>query len=117
MLKLLADENIAQRVVGHLRQEKFNVLSIYEENITGISDEKILKIAKKQKRVVLTHDKDFGSLIHQPYQPHGGVILLRLRNQSPKNVVFYLIPFLKNTRPNKIKNRLIVLREGKIRII
>lgn len=117
MLKLLADENIAPRVVRALRQEKFNILSVYEEKLSGISDEKILKIAKKQKRVILTHDKDFGSLIHQPYQLHGGAILLRLKNQSPKNVIFYLVPFLKNAKSDRIKNRLVIFQEGKIRII
>lgn len=117
MLKFLADENVAFRVVESLRKEGFNVLSIYEEGFSGVLDEKILKLAQKEKRIIITHDKDFGNLIHQPFQRHGGVILLRLRNQSPQNVILCLIPFLKNKKPNKIKNRLVIFQEGKIRII
>ncbi|MBI2041633.1 MAG: DUF5615 family PIN-like protein [Candidatus Nealsonbacteria bacterium] len=117
MLKFLADENVAYRVVEALRKEKFNVSSIYEKKLFGISDERILKLAREEKRIIITHDKDFGSLIHQPYQLHGGVILLRLKNQSPQNVIFYLIPFLKGIKIDRIKNRLVVFQEGKIRII
>lgn len=118
MSKFLADENIAPRVVLALRKENFDVLSIHEQKeLSGMSDENILKMAKNQQRIILTHDKDFGNLIRQPYQSQGGVILLRLRNQSPQNVIHHLIPFLKKIKPDKIKNRLIVFREGQIRII
>jgi len=117
MLKFLADENIAPRVVEALRKEKFDVLSVFEEKLSGTSDEKILKMAQKEKRLILTHDKDFGNLIRQPYRSHSGVILLRLRNQSPQNVILHLIPFLKKIKIDKIRNRLVIFQEGKIRII
>jgi len=117
MIKFLADENIAFRVIETLREEKFNVLSIYEEKLSGLSDEKILRMAQRQKRIILTHDKDFGNLIHQPHQLHSGIILLRLKNQSPQNVINHLIPFLKKIKLDEIKNRLVVFQEGRIRII
>ncbi|MFH1894794.1 MAG: DUF5615 family PIN-like protein [Patescibacteria group bacterium] len=117
MLKILIDENVAPGVTEALRKEEFDVFSIYEKKLSGVSDEKILKLAKSEKRIILTHDKDFGNLIHQPSLFHGGVILLRLRNQSPQNVILYLIPFLKKIKTDKIKNRLVVFQEGKIRII
>ena len=117
MLKFLADENVAPRVVEALRKESFNVTSVFERKLTGSSDEKILRLARKEKRIILTHDKDFGNLIRQPYQLHGGVILLRLKNQSPQNVIRYLIPFLKKTRKEKIQNRLMIFQESRVRII
>ena len=117
MFKFLADENIAPRVIEALRKEGFNVLSVYQEKLSRASDEKLLKFAQKERQIILTHDKDFGNLIHRPYQTHGGVILLRLRNQFPQNVISHLIPFLKKIKPQKIKNRLVIFQEGKIRII
>lgn len=117
MLKFLADENVAPRVVEALRKEGFNVESIFERKLTGSSDEKILKLAKKEKRIILTHDKDFGNLIRQPYLSHGGVILLRLKNQSPQNVIRYLTPFLRKIKLNKIKGKLVIFQEGRVRIV
>ncbi len=117
MFRFLADENIALRVVEALRKEKFDVLSVFEEKLSGASDEKLLKLALKEKRIILTHDKDFGNLIHWLHRSHSGVILLRFKNQSPQNVIQRLVPFLKKIKPNKIKNRLVIFQEGKIRII
>jgi predicted nuclease of predicted toxin-antitoxin system len=116
MPKLFADENIAPRVVQALKNNQFDIVTVYEENLVSALDEQILKIAQKQNRIILTHDKDFGNLIRQSYQQHGGVILLRLRDQSPGNVILHLIPFLKQIPANKIKNRLVIFREGQTRI-
>ena len=41
MLKFLADENVAHQVVEVLRKEKFDVLSVYEKEISGVSKESI----------------------------------------------------------------------------
>jgi len=117
MLRFLADENVAPRVVGALRKEGFNISSIFERKLTGSSDEKILKLARKEKRIILTHDKDFGNLIRQPHLVHDGVILLRLKNQSPNNVIRCLTPFLKKVKSDKIQNKLVIFQEGRVRII
>lgn len=117
MLRFLADENIASKVIKALKEKKIDVLNVYEAGLSAAPDEEILKTARREKRIILTHDKDFGNLIRQPYQSHNGVILLRLRNQSPQNVIFYLIPFLEEIKLDKIKNRLVIFQEGKIRII
>ncbi|NQU82356.1 MAG: DUF5615 family PIN-like protein [Parcubacteria group bacterium] len=116
-MKFLTDENIAPRVVTALRGEGFDVLTVSEAKFSSAPDEKVLTLAVKQKRVILTHDKDFGSLLHQLQPPPCGVILLRLRNQSSRNVVKHLIPFLKKIQPEKVKNKLVVFQEGKVRII
>lgn len=86
-------------------------------NYQGFPMKKSLNLLKKQKRIILTHNKDFGNLIRQPYRLHSGVILLRLKNQSPQNVINHLIPFLKKIKLDKIKNRLIIFQEGRVRII
>lgn len=117
MFGFLADENVAPRVIEALRKESFDVLSVYDTGLSETPDEEILKTAQRRKRIILTHDKDFGNLIRQPYVSHGGVILLRLRNQTPQNVICHLIPFLKKINLAKIKNRLVIFQEGKIRII
>lgn len=45
MSKFLADENIAPNVISALKKEKFDVLNVYESKLSGVSDEKILKLA------------------------------------------------------------------------
>ncbi|MDA1337398.1 MAG: DUF5615 family PIN-like protein [bacterium] len=62
--KLLLDENISIRVAKALRQEGYNVFSIGEE-AAGLNDSAVLAIARKEKRIVITLDKDFGALVYQ----------------------------------------------------
>ena len=112
MAKFLADENIAPKVIRALRAEGFQVQDVYELDLVSAPDKEILKIARKENAVILTHDKDFGNLIRQPDQLHGGVILLRFRNQSPNNVIKHLIPFLQAIREKNLQYKLIVMREG-----
>ena len=112
MSKFFADENIAPRVIRALRAEGLQVIGVYEADLVSAPDEEILKAAQKESAIILTHDKDFGNLIRQPDQLHGGVILLRFRNQSPNNVIKHLIPFLQAIKEKNLQNKLIVMREG-----
>jgi predicted nuclease of predicted toxin-antitoxin system len=85
MIKLLADENVAPRVIEALRKEKFDILSIQEVGLSKASDEKIIKFGQKEKRIIISHDKDFGKLIHQLYYKHGGVYFNKIKESiSPK---------------------------------
>ena len=115
-MKFLADANIAPRVIKALRQADFSVKSISEEGQGEISDEEVIKLATKENRVILTHDKDFGNVLIYPVLKHKGVILIRLRDQKPQNVIKHLVLFLKTIPPEKIKNNLIILTEKGIRI-
>lgn len=60
--RLLTDENIHTQVVAHLRAVGFDVKDVREENWLGRSDFDLLAIAVAERRVVVTHDSDFGLL-------------------------------------------------------
>jgi len=117
MADFITDENIAKSIVAALRKKGFSVLSIREENLLGIPDEQILKLANKHQSIIITHDKDFGFLTHYPLTPHPGIILIRLKMPTPKNVAAVLLPFLMQTKIAKLKGRFTVVREGAVRII
>lgn len=116
MISFIADENIAPGVIKFLRESDFDILSVSEEKFNGYDDEKILKLAIKQKRIIITHDKDFGALIHQPNRRHSGVILLRFKNQSPQNVIYHLSNFFKKIDLKNTKNKIIVIKEDLTKI-
>lgn len=116
MFSFIADENIAPKVIKFLRDNNFDVLSVIEEKLYGYDDEKILKLAIKQKRIIITHDKDFGALIHQPNRKHNGVILLRFKNQSPQNVIHHFSNFFRKVDLKDTRNKIIVIKENLIKI-
>lgn len=61
-MKIVADENVAYRVIKALRIKGFEVISISEDN-PSITDDNVLQYAYEQKAILLTEDSDFGELI------------------------------------------------------
>ena len=116
MIKFLSDENIAPTLVKAIRKKGFDVKDIKEERMFGVGDDKVLSMANSENRIVITHDKDFANLIKNMLQPHKGVILLRFINQSPDNVVKYFIPLLDSKIKDRLKNNLVVVSEGFVKI-
>ncbi len=43
-------------------------------------DAEILKLADREKAIIITTDKDFGELVFKSHEPHKGVLLLRLED-------------------------------------
>lgn len=112
MLRFLTDENVSLSVKKALRQAKFSVKDIKEEKMFGVSDKEIMALAKKERRIIITHDKDF---LDYPRDSHRGVCLLRFSNQSPSNVIKYLLSFVRS-RGNKLEDRVVILNENWIKI-
>lgn len=90
-MKFLVDENIGKSIVGHLKNTGYDVIWIKEVRL-GMPDSDILKLALKEKRVIVTYDRDFGELVFLQKEKHYGIILLRLTT----DLAFYHIKALKH---------------------
>ncbi len=113
-MKFLVDENIAPMVVQWLRARGHDVRSV-AESWRSFDDETLLRLSKKERRIFLTKDKDFGALVFQQNRSHAGVILLRLRSDSSENTIRILARLL--TREEVQRERaFIVVDEHTIRI-
>lgn len=103
----LTDENVATSVVLALRSHGHDVIDVKEQGWCGVPDVFLIQKALRQKRIVITHDKDF---LHQQKV---AVILLRFNDQNPKNVTARLLQYLADKSLKKItqKKSLIILSE------
>lgn len=85
-MKLLANENFPLLAVVALRDVGHDVVWARTE-MPGEMDDVILQRAQDEERLVVTFDKDFGELAFRWGLAAGcGVILFRLRTQSPEHV-------------------------------
>ncbi len=110
-MKFLTDENIAVSVVRFLRSKNHDVKDVKEEKLFGTDDFKLLETAVREKRVVITHDKDFANISRNRSIGHEGIIIIRLLNQSAKNVMDKLDGLFKAESEEKIKNSVIIMRD------
>ena len=84
MLRILANENIPLDVVDCLRAAGHDVTWI-RADAPGLDDIGVLAIAERERRTLLTFDKDFGELALRCRLPaECGVILARLRPISSR---------------------------------
>lgn len=83
-MKLLANENIPLKSVGFLQLMGYDIKAIGIDD-PSISDVEVLKIAMHENRLILTFDRDYGTLIFKyNYRPLQGVIYLRLDKYEPE---------------------------------
>ena len=77
VMRLLADECCDAGLVGALRAAGYDVQSIAESS-PGVSDETVLSQAERDRRVLLTEDKDFGELAFFRARRAFGIVLVRI---------------------------------------
>ena len=58
-MKFLADEDFPKLLVTKIQKLGYSVKTIQQKNLQGSSDETVVNTALKEKRIVLTLDKDF----------------------------------------------------------
>ena len=112
-MKFLVDENVHLAIYQFLKDQGYDTTSV-AENYSSFEDLEILSIANKEKRVIITNDKDFGFLIYQQKLPHKGIILFRLKSElSELKIERLKVLFLKKL---EFSDSFIVITENRIRI-
>ncbi len=113
-MKFITDVNITQTVIAFLRQSGHEVLDLKKSNRT-LSDIEIIKMALEEGRIVLTHDKDFLTLVKYPkYQV--GTIIIRLLVQNSQHFCDKLKDLFREYTEDSLINSLTIIREESIEV-
>jgi predicted nuclease of predicted toxin-antitoxin system len=81
-VRWLADEWVAAPLVALLRAHGHDVLYVAEAAV-GLSDADVIALALREKRLLLTEDKDFGDLVFRRERTVPGVALMRIGSETP----------------------------------
>lgn len=106
-MKFLADINIPNSVIQFLDNQNYDVLDLKKINILA-SDKEIVRLAQEQKRIILTLDKDFISLLQFP-KYHVGCIVIRLFKQDPNIIIPYIEQLLKYQQSEVLESSLTII--------
>jgi predicted nuclease of predicted toxin-antitoxin system len=85
-LRFLADESCDFAVVRALRAEGHDVLAVSKE-MRRSDDRELIDQASREKRILLTEDKDFGWLVFVSHADLAGVILIRFPGNARQTLV------------------------------
>jgi len=94
-MKILADEGFNGIIIKELRQSGLALEWILENN-SGITDYKVIEIAKNNKQILLTEDKDFGEWVFAHRITGLNIIFIRYQALDLSVITSNLISVLKN---------------------
>ena len=95
MLRFLVDESSGKKLSDALNDAGYDALYCGEV-LKEADDKEVLEEAKRDRRILITNDKDFGELIFRQLRPSCGVILMRLRVDTPENRIKHILSSAKN---------------------
>jgi predicted nuclease of predicted toxin-antitoxin system len=115
-LKFLADMGVSMTTVQALRQAGEEVVHLREEGLFKLPDDRILDKAKREQRVILTFDLDFGELLAASGGATPSVVLFRMRNQTPAAVTPRLFRVLEACRAALAAGAIVIVEDEGYRL-
>jgi predicted nuclease of predicted toxin-antitoxin system len=115
-LRFLTDENIFPPITYYLRKSGHDVKTVQESGRSNAPDDKIIDLAIREERTIITFDKHFGNIITYPPQNLFGIILIRIHPPLLNDIFYAVDNLFKNYQGDSFKGRLIVLSKKGYRI-
>lgn len=115
-MRFLADMGISPKTVEYLASLGHDTVHLHTEGLDRLPDSDILTKARDERRVLLTHDLDFGELIAACETTTPSVVIFRLQNMRPKMVNHYLHGIISQYQSELEHGAVVSVREGQIRI-
>lgn len=113
-LKFLIDVGVGKGVEAYLRKEGYDTKAGRDVD-PCMEDEKIVRTAVSENRIVVTMDKDFGELVYHSAMRHCGVLLLRLEDATGAEKL-HVVESIMNNYSSRIKGCFCVFQNDKFRI-
>lgn len=113
-MKFIVDESTGKRAAVFLDKQGYDTVFVGDE-FEGISDTEIMNKARTENRIIVTNDKDFGELAVKEKKSSEGIILLRLKIETPNQKIKVLGKILDNHK-QRIQGNLLIAKEEKIKI-
>jgi predicted nuclease of predicted toxin-antitoxin system len=112
-VNLLADECCDAGLVSALRVAGHDVTYV-AETLSGSIDEVILATAHRDRRILMTEDKDFGELVYRLRKPAFGILLLRFSIEN-RHLKVPRMSALLGEYVDRLPRHFVVLDETKFR--
>ena len=113
-LTFLADESCDFSFVRTLRENGFDVKAIVEL-MPGASDLQFLELGFRERRILITEDKDFGEWVFGQKRATAGVLFLRYPLKTRTQMTLAMVELV-SEHGVRLKDRYVVLEPGRARI-
>jgi predicted nuclease of predicted toxin-antitoxin system len=115
-MRFLSDVGVSRSTAATLRQLGHEVLHLREDGLHRLADDQILELARREERIVLTFDLDFGDLLAAGGDSLPSVIIFRLHDQTPSSVTPKLLILLAEREQELIAGAIVIVEDRRYRL-
>ena len=112
-MRWLADECVAAPLVAFLRSSGHDVLYV-AESAAGMNDSDVIALALRERRLLLTEDKDYSDHVFRHERAVPGVVLMRVEFENPVRKTLRLEAAIARYG-EELFGRYTVIEEGRLR--
>ena len=110
------DENLPVEFVEMLKSSGYEAMSVFEQDLNGKVDSAIINKCLEENFILVTLDLDFADIKLYPSYKYPGIITIRAKYQYKWHLLEILKSVIPNLKHEKIKGKLWIVEENKIRI-
>ena len=115
-MRFLFDQSADFRLIAPLRQLGHDVSAISRDYPHSLADEEVMAIARREQRILVVADRDFGELIFHQGLVHAGVVFFRLPGAPLQTKIDQLNSVLEHHADELARGEFLVMSAGQIRV-
>ena len=115
-MRFLADMGISTQIVAWLNQSGHDAIHLSDEGLQRLPDHLVFEKARKEKRILLTFDLDFGEIAAASGSSKTSVVVFRMKNKRGQNVIERLDAVLQQVSTQLKEGAIICVEETRYRI-
>ncbi len=110
------DEDLPRAVITTLQAHGYAAQGVYDQGMSGWSDERLFKAVQTEKRLLITGDKGFGDVRRYPPGQHAGILVLRPKRPSVVAFVELLERLLRQHPLEEFQGCLVIVTPQGVRV-
>ncbi|MCK6557078.1 DUF5615 family PIN-like protein [Candidatus Binatia bacterium] len=115
-MRILVDMSVDIRVADWLRSQGHDAVHLRDQGLHRMPNGEIFAKALSEDRIVVTSDLDFGEIAAALKDTSGKVVLLRLQNSRPANVIRRLDSVLPRVELDLAAGAVVIVEESRHRV-
>jgi predicted nuclease of predicted toxin-antitoxin system len=116
-VKFKLDENIGRRGLELLKASGHDVMTVWDQGLRGVTDQKLFEICSAEGRALVTLDRDFGQILRFPPEKSAGIVILEVGPRATlQGIVGRLRDFLAVLESHSVVGALWIVEPGRVRI-
>jgi len=117
-VKFKLDENIGRRGLELLKASGHNVMTVWDQDLHGVTDEELFAVCAAEERALITLDRDFGQVTRfPPPERSAGIVVLDVGSRTTlQGIIGRLQDFLTVLENQSVAGALWIVEPGRVRV-